>query len=273
MKSIAYEAVYNQIIAEMDKGNIPWKKPWNCPPPQNAKTSRLYSGVNFFLLSFSNFADNRWVTYKQATDLGGKVKAGEKSKQIVFWNIMSFEEDSGKKKSIPLLKYFNVFNVEQVDGLNIEPLAKREKVLKAEEVIEGYKNKPKVQHIGNRACYSPSTDVVSMPHMEHFNSENEYYSVYFHELIHSTGLEKRLNRKGVVNFDTFGTEQYSEEELVAEFGAAFLCSACGIDNTLQNSAAYIKGWREKFKSDPSIIVHAASKAQAAANYILNIESE
>lgn len=268
MKAIAYEAVYNQIVEEMDKGNIPWRKPWSGSGPKNGKTGREYSGINFFILSMSEFADNRWVTYKQATELGGQVKTGAKSKKVVFWNIKDYEDASGNKKTVPLLKYFSVFNVEQVEGLNIEPLEAVEKNTTAESAVEGYKDKPKIQHMGDRACYAPATDIVTMPHMEKFDVTDEYYSTLFHELVHSTGASSRLNRKGVTNFDKFGTEQYSEEELIAEFGAAFLCSACGIDNTINNSAAYIQSWKAKFKSEPSIIVHAASKAQAAANYIL-----
>lgn len=266
MKSVAYDAVYNQIIEEMSKGKLPWRKLWSGPKPQNAKTGRPYSGINFFMLSCSGYADARWLTYKQAIEMGGQVKSGEKSVKIVFWNILS-KEENGKKKSIPLLKYFNIFNVEQIEGLNIEDI-QNETILSADEVINNFKDKPKITYGHDRAGYSKSQDTVLMPSKQQFVDIESYFNTLFHELVHSTGSESRLNRKTMVNSERFGSDVYSEEELVAEFGAAFLCSACGIDNTLKDSAAYIKGWMEAFKENPSMIVHAASKAQSAADYIL-----
>lgn len=266
MKSIAYDAVYNQIMAQMEKGDIPWKKSWKESLPYNGKSGHRYNGINFFILSLAGYADPRWYTYKQATELGGTVKKGEKSRQIVYWNFLTKEVD-GKKKSIPLLKYFNVFNHQQIDGLKEEE-KKVIELLDAEKIIEAYKDKPEIKHGFNYAAYQKASDLVKMPNKDMFDEVSEYYSTLFHELGHSTGHEKRLNRKSLTETELFGSETYSEEELIAEYLSAFLCAEAGIDNTIENSAAYIKGWMKCFKDNPEMIVHAASKAQKAADYIL-----
>ena len=277
MKSVAHQAVFNQMIALMEKGQIPWRKPWKNSTPRNGFTNRKYSGINFFILSSSPYADERWLTYRQVKELGGEVKKGEKSRQIVFWNILKKDQD-GKAKSIPLLKYFNVFNIEQTEGIvfskedidKLEEIRKSE-IIEAEDIIKNYADKPVTLFSHSFACYIPSQDTVKMPPKSKFEDIGEFYSTLFHEFAHSTGHEKRLNRKGVANSSSFGSESYSEEELVAEFGAAFLCNYSGIDNTLENSAAYLKGWMKAFKDNPEIIVSSANKAQKAVDYILGIK--
>jgi len=263
MKSIAHEAVFNQIMDSLEKGVIPWRKPWKNSTPRNGLTNRKYSGINFFILSASGYADERWLTYRQVKELGGEVKKGEKSKQIVFWNILSKEQD-GKKKNIPLLKYFNVFNIEQTEGIKVDTI-ELEPNLTAESIVEGYTDKPVIKYFGNKACYIPSKDEVNMPPVNFFDSVDEFYSTLFHELSHSVLHETRMNRK----IDTvFGSRLYTEQELEAEFSSAFLCNESGIDNTLENSAAYIQSWMKSFKDNPDIIITAASKAQKTADYIL-----
>lgn len=267
MKNVAYEAVFNQLMSQMEKGIIPWRKPWKSSRPCNAKTGRPYNGINFFLLTSAGFEDNRWLTFKQLQELGGNVKKGEKSRQVVFWQILTVEEN-GKKKTIPLLKYFNVFNVEQTEGVEwskveIEPHQT------AESIIDGYTDKPVIKHTGDRACYIPSKDEVHMPSMSAFSKIEEYYSTLYHELSHSVLHETRMNR----SIDTvFGSKLYSEQELEAELSSAFLCNEAGIDNTIENSAAYLKTWMKCFQDNPSIIVTAASKAQKTADYILKRET-
>jgi antirestriction protein ArdC len=271
MKNVAYEAVYNQIMAQMEKGIVPWRRPWKCARPCNAKTGRAYNGINFFLLTGADFSDNRWLTYKQLEELGGNVKKGEKSRQVVFWQILRKEED-GKPKSIPLLKYFNVFNVEQTEGVDWDKV-EIEPNQTAEGIVNLYTGKPVVKHGGDRACYIPNKDEVHMPPMEAFNNTDNYYATLYHELVHSTGHKDRLNRKGVSETAYFGDVNYSEEELIAEFGSAFLCNAAGIDNTLEQSAAYLQSWMKTFKDNPNMIVSAASKAQKAADYMMGVNSQ
>lgn len=269
----AYDAIFDKIVQALEAGVIPWKQPWSTVRPRNAKTGRAYNGINFFVLSMSKFSDPRWMTYNQARELGGIVRKGEKSTPIVFWTIIKKgDKATGDEKTFPVLKYFNVFNVEQIDGLELEPLAEntpKDTIEAAELIISGYADMPAVNK-SQRAAYSPSQDVILMPEMAAFKTSEDYYATLFHEMAHSTGHESRLNRK----LDTsFGNENYSQEELVAEFTSAMLCSVAGIDNTLNESAAYISGWLKALKNDKSMLVHAASKAQKAADYILQPADE
>jgi antirestriction protein ArdC len=265
--NVAYEAVCSQIIAALEKGIIPWRKSWNQQVPMNAVSKRPYNGLNFFLLSMTFRKDPRWLTFKQAQDLGGNVKKGEKSIPVVFWKIIVKEED-GKKQSFPLLRYYNVFNVEQIEGVEFPPLDANDNALNtdAEDILAGYTDCPEYQEGASLyPAYFPTLDKVTMPPITAFDSSDEYYSTRFHEYVHSTGHPSRLNRKMTGRFDR---ESYSEEELIAELGAAFLCNVAGIDNTTENSAAYIASWLKVFKGDPTFVVHAASKAQKAADLIL-----
>ena len=271
-KQVAYEAVYNQIIAQMEKGNIPWKKAWTGATPHNGSSGHKYSGVNFFLLSYSGFADPRWFTYAQVTNLGGKVIPGSKGHQIVFWKIFDTEDKAGNKKSVPLLRYSTVFNFEQCDGMRKVETLDDIVLVDAESIIKGFVGCPKIKYGYDMASYSISADEVKMPSKQQFNDIGEYYATIFHELGHSTGAEKRLNRKILTEGGGFSSRSsnYCEEELVAEFFAAFACNLAGIDNTIQNSAVYIKGWMKAFKDNPAMITNAASKAQKALNYVLGV---
>jgi antirestriction protein ArdC len=169
-----------------------------------------------------------------------------------------------------------VFNIEQVSGIVYESAVKRlsefEKNENCEAITAGYKDRPEITHLRQQASYSPSDDVVNMPIKESFESSQEYYATLFHELVHSTGHSKRLDREGVKDLNVFGSETYSKEELVAEMGASFLCARTGIENrTFQNAVAYIKGWLSIIKKDSKFLVQSATQAQKAADYILNTE--
>jgi len=163
---------------------------------------------------------------------------------------------------IPMLRYYNVFNLEQTEGIPIPE--------KAEQIIAGMPLKPDIYHGGNKACYSPSPDSIHLPSQHTFLYPEEYYCTAFHELIHSTGHTSRIGRKSILEPTYFGSHEYSKEELVAEMGAAFLCGYAGIEQkTIDNSAAYIQGWLKVLKKDMTLLVHAAAQAQKGADYILN----
>jgi antirestriction protein ArdC len=183
----------------------------------------------------------------------------------------------GREKLIPMLRYYNVFNIEQTQGLSIEaptPKAPFNPIEACEKALASYKDKPMLQHKGNRACYSPALDIVNMPNREAFNTREDYYATLFHELAHSTGHEKRLARAGLVDAVSFGSETYSKEELVAEIASSFLCTQTGIEQvTLSNSVAYIQGWLSKLSDDETLIVKAASQAKKASEYILGTKEE
>ena len=288
-----YQVVTDQILELLDKGVVPWRKPWRggaANQPKSLATKRPYRGINPFLLAMT--AENKgynspyWMTYKQAENLGGNVKKGEKSTVVIFWKRLSITEtdkETGKveAKIIPMLKYFRVFNLEQTENIEPEKLPKDSQPIDddlldfdpieaCENIFDHMPNRPKLEHSReSRAYYKPIDDLVHMPDRKLFTSESGYYSTLFHELAHSTGHESRLKRKEMNKHAAFGSNDYGVEELTAEMGAAMLCGMAGISQqTIENSAAYLNGWRKTIKADKKIVVIAAARAQKAADYIL-----
>jgi antirestriction protein ArdC len=268
MKIDIQETITNRIIASLEAGTAPWRKPWTGGGlPRNAVSGKVYSGINFFLLA--SLGGGQFLTYKQAQDLGGTVRKGERGCPIVFWNWVE-KEANGQTKKIPFLRHFTVFSASQCDGLNLDPEGEAQPlefspIEKAEETIAG--TGATIQHEGHRAFYRPSTDSITLPEKARFHSVGEYYSTAFHELVHWTGHESRLARKGIAEVSAFGDPVYSREELVAEMGAAFLCADHGIDSTLENSASYLRGWIDALRGDSKLVVQAAGAAWKAANLI------
>lgn len=281
MSKNVYEMVTNRIIEQLESGVIPWEKPWSGVRSGafNRVSKKSYSLLNQMLLG----KDGEWASFKQWTDLGGHIRKGEKSSIVVFWKILPVEEvqEDGSKvvKQIPLLKYINVFHISQVDG--VEPLPKEElhdikPIEKAESILIDYwtRENIKVEHIkGNKAFYSPMSDMIQLPLFEQFKDANEYYSTAFHESVHSTMKESRCNRaeERKNKLVAFGSEEYSKEELVAEIGSANLMNIIGIETkkSFRNSTAYIQSWLRVLRNDNKFIVSASSKAEKAVEYILN----
>jgi antirestriction protein ArdC len=269
-----YEIVTERILDYINaNGVLPWRKPWHTSTPRNLVSKKAYRGANVFLLGMQKFTSSYFCTYKQAAAKGGQVRKGEKSTPVIFWKMLDKGTDAkGRKQLIPLLRYYNVFNVTQCDGLVAPPEATatvHEPIAECEAIVDGWAGKPPIVHGGGRACYSPSEDLISMLMREIFEKVEEYYSTLFHEMVHSTGHKDRLAREGITNPIKFASHNYSFEELVAECGAAFLCGHAGIvDHTIDNSAAYIANWVSKLKSEPKWIVDAAGKAAKASDLIL-----
>lgn len=281
-----YEIITDRITKQLEQGNIPWRKPWKgeAHAPRNFVSKKAYRGINLFLLNADNrFTSPYWLTFKQCTDLGGKVTKGEKAAPVIFWKWLDVDEkdESGTKAGrVPMLRYYSVFNVEQCTGLTLpvkapETLLDFNPIEAAEAIVKGYSTAPEIKETEKaRAYYSPGLDYINMPVRSTFHSVEEFYSTLFHELTHSTGHEKRLKREGIIGMHFFGDAVYSREELVAEFGAAFLCGHAGIENvTLDNSAAYIQSWLKVLKNNKQWLVIAAAQAQKAAEYILGIKHE
>ena len=269
-----YKEVTRRIIAELEKGVIPWHCPWRPYEwrHRNLISGKPYRGINQILLCMMPYESPFWLTPRQLHKLGGEVKPEEKGCGVVFWTL--FEKVPGTK--IPVLRFYTVYNIEQTIGIpskyipNLPPknLIEFDPISNAEEVIAAYSDCPEIIHGGNRACYSPGSDLIMMPERVQFESEEEYYSTLFHEMTHSTGHSSRLKRPGMENI-RFGSETYSKEELIAEFGAAFLCTHSGIAHaTIKNSGAYIQSWLEKLKNDKKLVVQAAHKAQKAVDYMM-----
>ena len=277
------EVVTERILEQLKKGVVAWRKPWKgggIKLPVNLKSMKTYRGINVFLLLSCGFGSRYWMSFKQCSEAKGKVKAGSKGCPVIFWNWverMETDKESGEKKlkRIPFLRYYTVFNLDQIEGVKdpdaSEKIAGPEfnPVAEAEKIVAGYKDAPKIEYAEQRAYYAPLEDRVNMPMKESFEKGAEYYSTLFHELAHSTGHESRLDREGVGKPHFFGDEIYSKEELIAEFGAAFLCGMAGIENqTIENSASYIEHWSAEFKKDPELLISSAAKAQKAVDYIL-----
>lgn len=279
-KANVYDMVTNRIIAELEKGKIPWQKPWTGirSGAYNRITKRPYSLLNQMLLQHNG----EYATFKQWQDLGGHIRKGEKSEIVCFWKIFESKEnnpETGEKeiKKIPLLRYYNVFHISQVDG--VEPLVPEqlndevEPIEAGDKIINDYINREHLKFVeckSNQAYYSPSNDTVVVPLKEQYSMINEYYSTTYHELVHSSRHKTRLNRLQTGAIESFGSENYSKEELVAEIGSASLMSIAGIETprTFRNSTAYIQNWLQVLRNDNKFIVSASSKAEKAVNYIL-----
>ena len=277
-----YATVTDQIVAMLEKGVVPWRSPilgqTTAGHPRNLNTGKRYRGVNTFLLAFSAFAkgygSSYWLTFNQAKERGGNVRKGEKSSMVVFYKQFETEDrKTGEAKTVPVLRYYNVFNVEQCEGIvapdapTFEPLAFTP-IESAEAIATGYAGGPPVEHAGQKAFYRPSTDAVTMPEQTRFASCEEYYSTLFHELSHSTGHSTRLDRRLDTAPMAFGSADYGKEELVAEMSAAFLSGHAGIKPaTIDNQAAYIGGWLKTIKGDKKLVVTAAGAAQRSADWI------
>jgi antirestriction protein ArdC len=277
-----HEIITQQILDKLEAGIIPWKKPFNCPYPQNLISKKEYKGINLLLLSLtSEFSSPYWLTFKQAKSLGGRVLKGQKSKIVIFYTD-SFQskkdkdtnDDEEKSNTYKVLRYYRVFNSQQIDlpKNKIPKLTadnKLEPISLADSIIKNFRDKPTIK-IGSHPYYQPELDYVAMPDKNQFNSQPEYYQTLFHELAHSTGHHSRLNRFGANNV-RYASEAYSKEELVAELTASFLSQRVGIvSETIDNSASYISSWLRQLKNDPKMIIRASGKAQKASDYIQNI---
>jgi antirestriction protein ArdC len=273
-----YEIITSRIVAELERGVVPWRRPWAAKLPVNLCTQKMYRGLNVLTLGSQGYASRFWLTLRQANELGGRIRRGERSSPVVYWNIGEEKEyvtrDGETRVSKPvILRYSNVFNLTQTEGIDLPESALQESrsndpIDECERVVAGMPNRPEIEQ-SDRAWYAPARDVVGMPAIGLFQSSAEYYSTLFHELTHSTGHEARVGREGVEHLQPFGSESYSREELVAEVGAAMLCGVTGIANrTIENSAAYLRGWIERLKADARLVIGAASAAQKAADFIL-----
>lgn len=277
-----YEIVTERMIKELEKGNIPWKRPWTGAKngAYSRSTGRAYSLINQMMLKYQG----EYLTYKQCEEAGGQVRKGEKSEMIVFFKPYPVKDQdaSGKEitKTIPLLRYYNVFHISQCDGIEPKYTPEEIKVFdpdaEAEALRAEYIDREGIKYeevINNKAYYAPKVDRIVLPSREQFEKKAEFYGTMFHELIHSTGHEKRLGR--LTEKASFGDESYSREELVAEIGSAAILNQLGIEteSSAKNNAAYVQSWLKALQNDQKMIVWAAGKAEKAVNYIYGINAE
>jgi antirestriction protein ArdC len=270
----SYDRITERIVSLLEQGTVPWHKTWKVKTglPRNLISKKPYRGINVFLLMAMSYESPHWLTFRQAIQLGGNVKKGEKSCPVVFWKRMKNEdEESDEPKKAPLLRLYHVFNVAQCEGLKETSAVENGSFTstKPAEIVAKMPQPPVVKHGMAQAFYSPREDCVGMPKRERFDGEASYFATLFHELVHATGSEKRLNRASLTERNGFGSNPYCKEELIAELGSAFLCGYADIvDRTIDNSAAYLEGWLKQFQNDRTLIVSAAAQAQKAADFIL-----
>ena len=279
MKKSVYEMITERIIEQLENGVIPWQKTWNGTHSgaYNRISNKPYSLLNQMILKHNG----EYATFKQWSDLGGKIRKGEKSEVVTFWKIQQIEEinEDGEKtiKQLPLLRYYNVFHISQVDG--VEPkeqleTSELEPIEEAEKIKLDYINREHLkifEKVTNKAFYTPTFDYIEVPCKEQYQHIEEFYSTLFHEIIHSTGHKNRLDRLETGANAHFGSESYSKEELTAELGSAMIINILGIETekSFRNSSAYIQNWLQVLKNDNKFIVSESSRAEKAVKYILN----
>ena len=274
-----YEVITERILGELEKGVVPWRRPWKQVESRNVATGKKYRGINAITLPGGLFG-----TFKQIQDLGGHVKKGVHGSPVVFFSFPDHTADDKEKeeekeegktdgRTAPIIRSYYVFRLEDCEGLKIEKIEEGNKtssIEAAETIVANMQSRPTIiEKNSGEAYYCPSTDTVQIPSRNQFSRIEEFYSTLFHELAHSTGHADRLGRKTLTAAAAFGSDEYGKEELVAEFGASFLCGASKIDNTtIKNSASYIASWKKVIKADVKLVLQAAGMGQKAADYIL-----
>jgi len=275
-----YSAITEKIIANLEKAGS-WSKLWSVSP-MISLNGHYYRGINRLILSGGPYKSSVYGTFQQIRENGGMVRKGEKATMITLFKKIVHENEAGEKKAIPLLRYFFVFNTEQADfdekGKEKIALLNKEVEAKvyfdhkpAQDIIDNFPEKPGINHnsLEDEAYYSPIADVITVPDIKYFKTSEAYYRVMFHEMGHSTGHPKRLNRfEGMTS--RFKSIAYSKEELVAELCSSYLAGIANLDDEIRNSAAYIRGWSDRLRDNQDWISWAASRAEKAANHILGI---
>lgn len=286
MSSDIYSLVNDRIIEALENGKIAWRRPWNGRLPTNYDSGKEYRGVNILTLGIAEllrgYSSPYWLTFRQAQKHSGHIKRGQKATYIVFSEkkVKEVEKEDGTKEQriFHFVRSFPVFNWEQTDGVPKKEAAlaldpDRNLIEVCDSVLSRMPNPPAYRESGSSACYIPKEDLVNLPPIERFKTTKGYVATKFHEYGHATGHESRLNRPGIMAVAAFGGEEYSFEELVAELTSAYLCARNGINNTLENSSAYIQNWLKALKEDKTMLMKASGKAMQAVEYILGERPE
>ena len=277
MKRDLYAEVSARIVAELEAGAAPWIKPWAATPgantPCNAVSNRPYSGCNVILLWMvraAGYRTPRFLTFKQALELGGHVRKGERGTKVYFVKQLEIRDDEDTStRLVPMLREYTVFNVDQCDDLPDsvtmgKPMRVRNPDARDELADQFLRSTgADIREGHGEAYYVPSRDFISMPAFEAFNGADQFYGTVFHELTHWTAHKSRLDRDLK---SRFGSRNYAGEELIAELGAAFLCAEFGFDGDLRH-AGYIGHWIELLKADKRAFFTACSQASKAADYL------
>jgi antirestriction protein ArdC len=275
----AYEVVIDRILDLLEAGTIPWQRPWDpaIGLPRNIRGT-AYRGINLLVLGCQSYESPLWLTFRQVMQLGGRVRGGERGTPVLLWKWpeRTADTDDGReqRRPAPLVRYYRVWNLLQTEGVEVPAYSATSFVdlarVSADSVLSQMPAPPVIRHDGGaRAFYRPSTDSIHLPPQQAFHDADGYRATLFHELVHSTGHPSRLARPAVTDGALFGDHAYSEEELVAEIGAAYLCAHVGIaGRTLENSAAYVASWLRVLRDDRRLLLRAAQHAQRAVDHVL-----
>ena len=268
MASKVEQKITSSLLEKIAKAEkLPWQRPWELRDNQNAISKHEYRGVNRLMTSFSDYACPYWISYKKALEKDGQVNKGERGLPIIF--LGSSKDKKNDDKSYSFLRYYTVFNLEQTTLPIPELDSSKESYLDIQTILNSSRL-PEITFGGSKAFYAPSSDKITIPYLAQYTSKIEFYLTIFHELVHSTGHNTRLRRDAIINPANMQAESYSFEELVAEIGAALLCSKTGNYDKLaeSNSIAYIQSWKNRLSNNPDWIIRAASQAEKAVDYIL-----
>lgn len=279
MSNKIYDIITNQILEKMEAGVLPWRKSWSAGVPKSAITGTAYKGFNILRLGMEGYTNPNWASFKQIKSLGGSVVKKQHATMIIYWKLLNFEnKKSGEEKTIPMVRYHNMFNIEQTtlcDDERFRVVKKDNNPIEAcENIINGYEEIPKIVNVdSSSAFYNFKPEYINVPDKSLFDSIEEYYSTLFHECTHSTGSENKLNRKLVSSKKINSSPDYWKEEMIAELGAAMLGGESGINHfTLDNSASYIDSFYKLLKNDSKVFVQAASAAQKAVDCIKGVKT-
>lgn len=301
-KTDVYQQVTDRVLAALDAGTVPWRKPWTgAGRPRSMSTGKPYQGINVWLCGMTamerGYTSPWWGTFRQIEELGGQVRKGENqangrgATKITLWKSYVPKDaepdpETGKLREVIYARMIPVFNADQCEGLaeKYYPQPGEERpIASPQQAADAYLasgNAAALEHdVHGEAYYVPATDTVHMPPMGEHRSPEDYYSTLFHELSHSTGAESRLARPGITELaqkgNGFGSHAYGTEELTAQFGAAMLLAETGIDTgkVFDNSTAYIASWRDTIKADKKLIISAASGGQKACDLVMEPSRE
>jgi antirestriction protein ArdC len=285
-RSDLYQQVTEAVIAELELGARPWKRPWNTsgaglPLRHNGEP---YRGINVLMLwmamAAKGYTSPYWMTYRQAATLGGQVRKGEHATTVTYTNILHRQEDlpdgTREERSIRFLRSYAVFNARQIDGLpeHFVPGADGPNAAPFERLVEAeafFANTGAViRNCGYQAYYAPDADIIQMPPREAFVYPEAYYATLAHEIAHWTGHPSRLSRETLTR--RHSDEAQAVEEILAELTAAFTCASLGIDHDLKiASTAYIGSWLRVLAQDKRFIFVAAAHAQRACDWLWSLQ--
>lgn len=272
------QEITNQIIEKLEQGVKPWVRPWvdgaGVAMPTNLSTGKAYNGINVLLFwmeaDAKGYSSNYWLTFKQAKEMGGSVRKGEKSTTGIFYKMHTRKNrETGEDENFPIMKAFNAFNLDQIDGIEVPaveaPISEFQRHARFEHFVAA--TGIDLRHGGNSAYYSPSSNHVQMPEREQFNSEADYYATLAHEFVHATAHQTRVGRE----LGRRGTDGYAKEELLAESGAYMLMQHFGITGECQHES-YIASWLKHLRNDKKYLFSAASLASKAYEYLIQFDT-